>query len=411
MKKLMFAALMMLGTSAAFAGDSEALKAVLAAKDFNQASQLLKQNLGSMANAQEKAKAYDYVTKLALKTFDAQNAIEAQNVQAKMLKQKTTPYDTIAFYQSAYDAMVNGLECVKYDAQPNEKGKVKPKFTEALTPSLTNTRMQLVNAGNYYAQRNDQDNVLKYWGMFLDTDDNPLFAKAKEGEKQYLGQVAYYTALYANQAKLYDKAEKYADIAMQDTAMRKQAETFKYSMAQMNLKSNADSVAFAKKMQASYEADPNNETVLGILCNMYSGLNMTSELNALLDKAIATDPNNFTAWAMKGQMLVNKLSKEQNPNWDECINDFKKAVAIKNDNSVVLTYLGFAINAKASAINGNVVEQKQLYTESMGFLEQAKTIDPNRAQSNWAYPLYQCYYTLYGADDSRTKELEGMLKK
>lgn len=411
MKKLMFAALMMLGTSAAFAGDSEALRAVLAAKDFNQASQLLKQNLGSMANAQEKAKAYDYVTKLALKTFDAQNAIEAQNVQAKMLKQKTTPYDTIAFYQSAYDATVNGLECVKYDAQPNEKGKVKPKFTDALTPSLTNARMQLVNAGNYYAQRNDQDNVLKYWGMFLDTDDNPLFAKAKEGEKQYLGQVAYYTALYANQAKLYDKAEKYADIAMQDTAMRKQAETFKYSMAQMNLKSNADSVAFAKKMQASYEADPNNETVLGILCNMYSGLNMTSELNALLDKAIATDPNNFTAWAMKGQMLVNKLSKEQNPNWDECINDFKKAVAIKNDNSVVLTYLGFAINAKASAINGNVVEQKQLYTESMGFLEQAKTIDPNRAQSNWAYPLYQCYYTLYGADDSRTKELEGMLKK
>ena len=411
MKKLMFAALMMLGTSAAFAGDSEALKTVLAAKDFNQASQLLKQNLGSMANAQEKAKAYDYVTKLALKTFDAQNAIEAQNVQAKMLKQKTTPYDTIAYYQSAYDATVNGLECVKYDAQPNEKGKVKPKFTDALTPSLTNARMQLVNAGNYYAQRNDQDNVLKYWGTFLDTDDNPLFAKAKEGEKQYLGQVAYYTALYANQAKLYDKAEKYADIAIQDTAMRKQAETFKYSMAQMNLKSNADSVAFAKKMQASYEADPNNETVLGILCNMYSGLNMTSELNALLDKAIATDPNNFTAWAMKGQMLVNKLSKEQNPNWDECINDFKKAVAIKNDNSVVLTYLGFAINAKASAINGNVVEQKQLYTESMGFLEQAKTIDPNRAQSNWAYPLYQCYYTLYGADDSRTKELEGMLKK
>ena len=411
MKKLMIAALMMLGTSAAFAGDSEALKAVLAAKDFNQASQLLKQNLGSMANAQEKAKAYDYVTKLALKIFDAQNAIEAQNVQAKMLKQKITPYDTIAYYQSAYDAALNGLECVKYDAQPNEKGKVKPKFTEALTPSLTNTRMQLVNAGNYYAQRNDQDNVLKYWGMFLDTDDNPLFAKAKEGEKQYLGQVAYYTALYANQAKLYDKAEKYADIAMQDPAMRKQAETFKYSMAQMNLKSNADSVAFAKKMRASYEADPNNETVFGILCNMYSGLNMTSELNALLDKAIAADPNNFTAWAMKGQTLVNKLSKEQNPNWDECINDFKKAVAIKNDNSVVLTYLGFAINAKASAINGNVVEQKKLYTESMGFLEQAKTIDPNRAQSNWAYPLYQCYYTLYGADDSRTKELEGMLKK
>ena len=238
-----------------------------------------------------------------------------------------------------------------------------------------------------------------------------MFAKTHDSEKQYLGQVAYYTALYANQAKQYDRAEKYADIAMQDTAMRKQAETFKYAMAQMNLKTHADSLAFANKMKATYDADPTNETVFGLLCNMYSGMGMDTELNAVLDKAIATNPNNFTAWAMKGQNLVNKESKKQNPNYDECINDFKKAIAIKADNSVVLTYLGFALNAKASAINGNVAAQKQLYTESMGYLEKAKEVDPNRQQSNWAYPLYQCYYTLYGANDSRTKELEGMLKK
>lgn len=411
MKKLMIAALMMLGTSAAFAGDSEPLKAVLAAKDFAQASQLLKQNLGQMANAAEKAKAYDHVTKLALKTFDAQNAIEAQNIQAKMLKQKTTPYDTLAFYQAAYDATVNAVECAKYDAQPNEKGKVKPKYTDALSTTAGNARLQLVTAGNYYAQRNDQENILKYWGTFLDTDSNPMFAKNHDSEKQYLGQVAYYTALYANQAKQYDRAERYADIAMQDTAMRKQAETFKYAMAQNNLKTHADSLAFAQKMKAAYDAAPNNETVFGILCNMYNGLGMNAELNAVLDKAIATNPNNFTAWAMKGQNAVNKESKSQNPNWDECINDFKKALAIKEDNSVVLTYLAFALNAKASAINGNPAEKKQLYTESMGYLEKAKQVDPNRQQSNWAYPLYQCYYTLYGANDSRTKELEGLLKK
>ena len=139
----MIAALMMLGTSAAFAGDSEPLKAVLAAKDFTQASQLLKQNLNQMANAQEKAKAYNHVTSLALKTFDAQNAIEAQNIQAKMLKQKTTPYDTLAFYQAAYDATVNAVECAKYDAQPNEKGKVKPKYTDALATTAGNARLQL----------------------------------------------------------------------------------------------------------------------------------------------------------------------------------------------------------------------------------------------------------------------------
>ena len=253
MKKIMLAALMMLGTSAAFAGDSEPLKAVLGAKDYEQAVQLLNQNLNQMANASEKAKAYDHVTKLALNTFDKQNAIQTANIQAQITKSKEQPLDTVAFYESAYNALVNGMECVKYDAEPNEKGKVKPKFTDGLKSQLANARLTLVNAGNYYAQKSNQEGVLKYWGAFLDTDNNPLFASTKEGEKQYLGQVAYYTALYAGQAKQYDKAEKYADIAMADTAMRKQAESFKYAVARMNLKTTADSLAFTNKLRAAFE--------------------------------------------------------------------------------------------------------------------------------------------------------------
>lgn len=409
MKKLMIAAMMMLGTSAAFAGDSEPLKAVLGAKDYAQGVELLKSNLGQMANASEKAKAYDHVTRLALKAFDAQNAIEAANIQARLTKQKETPYDTLAYYEAAYHATINAVECEKFDAEPNEKGKVKPKFTSGLKAPVSNARLQLVTAGNYAAQKNDQDGVLKYWGTFLDTDDDPMFADGKANEKQYIGQVAYYTALYANQAKQYDKAEKYADIAMQDSAMHEQAETLKYAMAQMGLKTKADSLAFAEKMKAAYAAEPQNETVFGLMCNMYSGLNMTAELNDAIDKALAANPNNFTAWAMKGQNLVNKNSKEQNANWDECIDAFKKASSIKSDNSIVLTYLGFAINAKAAGLN-DANQQKQLYTESMGYLEKAKDVDPNRQQSNWAYPLYQCYYVVYGADDARTKELESLLK-
>ena len=205
MKKLMIAAALVLGTSAAFAADSEPLKAIISAKTYAEAVQLLNQNLGQLANSAEKAKAYNHVTKLALEKYDKENLIQTNNVQAQLTKQKEAAYDTLGFYEAAYNATVNGLECIKYDAEPNEKGKVKPKYTSDLTPLLTNARLQLVTAGNYYAQRNDQDNVLKYWGTFLDTDDNPVFAKGKESEKQFIGQVAYYSALYANQAQNYVK--------------------------------------------------------------------------------------------------------------------------------------------------------------------------------------------------------------
>ena len=411
MKKMMIAAMLVLGASAAFAGDSDVLKAITKEKDYAKAVELVKSSLGQLANSGEKAKAYEHLTRLALQKFDKENAIQVANMQAQITKQKVEPYDTLGFYQAAYDATQNALECFKYDAEPNEKGKVKPRFTSALTPLIANARMQLVTAGNYYAQLNDQDNVLKYWGSFLDSDNLPYFQSTKEQEKQFLGQVAYYTAQYANQAKKYDLAEKYADIATQDTAVAKQAQAFKLAMAQRNLKTKADSVAYVQKLAAMYEKEPDNEMIFGQLSNFYSLMGMTKEFDALVEAKIAKNPNDFTAWALKGQALMNRNSTASNPDWKGCVEAFKKAVSIDQTNPVVYTYLGFSMNAMASAINGDRAQQLALYKESMGYLDKAKELDPNREKANWAYPLYQCYYSVYGANDPKTKELEGMLKQ
>ena len=408
---MMIAAMLVLGASAAFAGDSDVLKAITKEKDYAKAVELVKSSLGQLANSGEKAKAYEHLTRLALQKFDKENAIQAANMQAQITKQKVEPYDTLGFYQAAYDATQNALECFKYDAEPNEKGKVKPRYTEALTPLIANARMQLVTAGNYYAQLNDQDNVLKYWGSFLDSDNLPYFKSTKEQEKQFLGQVAYYTAQYANQAKKYDLAEKYADIATQDTSVAKQAQAFKLAMAQRNLKTKADSVAYVQKLAAMYEKEPDNEMIFGQLSNFYSLMGMTKEFDALVEAKIAKNPNDFTAWALKGQALMNRNSTATNPDWKGCVEAFKKALSIDQTNPVVYTYLGFSMNAMASAINGDRAQQIALYKESMGYLDKAKELDPNREKANWAYPLYQCYYSVYGANDPKTKELEAMLKK
>lgn len=406
----MIAALMMLSTSAAFAGDSEPLKAILKAKTYPEAEQLLKTNLGQLANSEEKAKAYNHLTKLALEKFDKENAIQAANMAAVVAKQPETPYDTLGFYEAAYNATMNGLECMKYDAEPNAKGAVKPKYTENLKMLIANTRMQLVTAGNHYAGLGDQDGVLKYWGTFLDSDDNPIFAASKAQEAQFIGQVAYYSAQFANQAKQYERAEKYADIAMKDEAMREKAQTFKYAMAQRNLKTHEDSVKYVNTIKELYQREPDNEMAFGTLCNMYNELNMNAELKVLIDDKLAKDPNNHTAWALKGQSLMNQNTTADNPNWDECIEAFKKAIEIDGTNPVILTYLGYSINSKAAQVNGDRAAQKALYKEAMGYLERAKEIDPNRERANWAYPLYQCYYLVYAASDPRTLEMEKLLK-
>ena len=55
MKKLIVAAMLVLGATSAFAGDSDALKAVMKAKTYAEAEALVKQNLGQFANDAEKA--------------------------------------------------------------------------------------------------------------------------------------------------------------------------------------------------------------------------------------------------------------------------------------------------------------------------------------------------------------------
>jgi tetratricopeptide (TPR) repeat protein len=301
--------------------------------------------------------------------------------------------------------LLNAIECDKYDNMPDAKGKVKPKFHEANMTRVGNARIQLVNAGQREAQLVSDEGVLKYWGTFLDTEDCEfLKGYDKTGEAGFLGQVAYFTALYANQNKQVDRALKYIDIAMKDPEQAKEAQAQKFAIGQANLKTKEDTVKFINELKEFYAANPDNEAAFGTLCNLYSGQNDNEAVKTLVNEKISRDPNNHTAWALKGQFEMNAQD------YDNAIESFKKACEIDDTNPVVLTYLGFCMNSKAAAIEGDIPAQKALYKESMRYLERAKDIDPDRMKANWAYPLYQCYYINYSANDPRTKELEEILK-
>ena len=405
MKKIMFAVLMMFATSTAFAGDSDALKGILKSKNYAEAASLLKSALGQLADNAEKAKAYNHLVNLAMEKFDKEGTAQLTGQTMLQTGKAAEPFDTVGYYEAAYNALLDAIECDKYDNMPNAKGKVAPKFHDANLTRVGNARIQLVNAGQREAQLGNEQGVLKYWGTFLDTEDcNFLKAFDKSGEAGFLGQVAYFTALYANQNKMVDRALKYLDIAMQDPEQAKEAQAQKFAIGQANLKTKDDTVKFINDLKEFYAANPDNEAAFGTLCNLYSGQGDNDAVKALVKEKIARDPNNHTDWALKGQFEMNALD------YDDAIESFKKACEIDDTNPIVLTYLGYCMNSKAAGIEGDIPAQKALYKESMRYLERAKDIDPDRMKANWAYPLYQCYYINYSANDPRTKEMEEMLK-
>ena len=398
MKKLIVAAMLVLGATSAFAGDSDALKAVMKAKTYAEAEALLKLNLGQFANDAEKAKAYNKLVDLGMKDFNDQQSIQ----QTNQLMKKNDPVDENVMNEGAYNALMNAIECYKYDQLPNAKGKVAPKFNGNAT-RVWGARQQLVNAGQTAAQNNKADEVLKYWGAFLDTDSEPLFAavdaKQKEAEKEYIGQVALFAARYAYQAKDAARCEKYCDIAMTSEKEAKDALNLKLYVMKDGLKTKEDSLNYVNKLKDLYAKDPSNEVMLDGLNSMYSALKMEKEQTELLDAAIAKDPKNFVALANKGMMYIQKNDA------NNAIKCLKQALEAKPDNVVVMTYLGACYNSKAGEIQA-VQGRKVVYQEAIKILDKAKELDPEKAQANWGYTRYQAYYGYYGPNAPETKKAE-----
>jgi len=403
MKKLLILAVMAVTANSAFS-QSNAIKTILKAKDYAEVESLLNANVSSLS-AEQKAKAYNKLVDLAMsKVAHEEAAISTNQLKVQMQQGDPDPFDTLGLYKAAYNAMKNALECDKFDNMANDKGKVSPKFRKSNQDRLLRIRQHLINGGQLAAEKGNQKDALDNYAMYVETATSPLFAeKIKEGEPdQWLGEVARVAAVYSYQAKDYANADKYCDVALSDTASHKEALGLKMYIMQGDLKSHEDSLACLKKMEEFY-AKENDEQVFNSLVNMYASLGMDEKQLEFIKSRLAVDPNSFTVWALKGQNEMNAGK------WDDAIADFKKAIEINNKNPLIYTYLGFTYNSKAGTL-ATESEQKALFIESLKYLEKARELDPNRKEANWSYPLYQCYYNLYGPDDSRTKELEALVK-
>lgn len=395
MKKLFVLAAMVVASSAAFAQD---VKSVLKAKDYAQAQSQLQACLSSLSN-EDKAKAYNKLVELSLQKVNHEVGIIQENQMMQQMGQKGDKVvDNAGLALALKNALVDAAECDKYDNMENAKGKVSPKFHKKNQAALWPLRINLVTAGQDALNAEDNKTAFDCFSSYVESGMSALFTdfdKTKSPD-QYLGEVARVAGVLAYQDKKLDLANKYIDVALEDTASYKEALNIKMALMQQNLKTHEDSLRCLDSFEKLYSKDSNNETIFTNLATLYGQLGMKEKQAQVLDARLATNPNDFMALAVKGQAKMNE------GNWDEALASLKKANTIKSD-ALVLTWLAFCNNNKAEATQ-NAAEKKALYTESQNYLEKARDIDPNQERANWRYMLYNTYYNLYGENDARTKE-------
>ena len=393
-------AVMMVASATAFAGDSDALKAILKAKTYAEAETLVKSSLGSLANDAEKAKAYNKLVDLAMDQFNAQSTIMTENQVAKQMNRDEKPVDMNLMNEMAYAAIVAAIECDKYDQLPNEKGKVAPKFAAKNAQRLWGApRNTMVNAGQDALTAKNNALARKYWQLFAESDAAPMFKECdREQQKPFFGQVARFASIFAYQDKDMAKALELADIAMKDPQEYENALNLKLEILGDGLKTRDDSVKYAGNLKAIY-AEHKVDGVMEKLYNTLLGLGQVDEANKILDEALAANPNNFVALADKGLALLqaNKAA--------EAIPFLKKAFEVKPDNAIIATYAGTGYSVQAQETE-DPAKKKELYKQAIELFDKAKELDPDMLQAKWGYNRYNAYYNYYGEDAPETKQAE-----
>lgn len=417
MKKLMTIAFAALFATYASAQNPAALKQIKKAKTYAEAQSLIKTNEASMTAA-ENAQAYAKLVDISYKSVsEAHATITTSQAMEQMGQASKEKVDMNAFYNDLYVTLQDALVCDKYDAQPNEKGKVDPKFRSKNAGRLNPLRVNIINGGQDAQQAEDIKKAADYYGMYVTTGVSDLFkdviaAQAKQNPEgigdQYLSEVARVASICSFQAGELKKAITYAEVVMQDPAKEKEGLQLKMYLIEQDVKTHEDSLRCLDQLKEIAQKNPKNNDVFAQLAQWYNNLGYTDQQEKLIEERLASDPNNFTAWAMKGQNAMNAQK------YDDAIASFKKSldctVQEEKQKALIFTYIGFCYNSKAAAAE-TYDTQIAILKESMPYLEKAREIDPERERANWAYPLYQCYYNIYGEDDAKTKEVEALQNK
>ena len=394
MKKIIFTALVAAFATTSFAQD---IVKQMKGQSYSDAVSTLNSALSGLS-AEQKAKGYNQLVEIGYP--DASKAYEAITL-ASMQKNKVE----FSTYTAIVNALNDAVKCDEFDNQPNDKGKVAPKFRKKNADRLANFRSVLINAAN---ETTDPDQKLSLANAYINSSESPLFAEILKNGDQYIGYAQFFAAAAYYNKENWNKAAEYAEKALKFDDVKENAEQYLVSALTKNLKTKADTLAYLKKLN-----DINADKYMAQIASLYNQIGEKELSNKILNDAIAANPNNKMAYAIKGENAMNAK------NWDEAIKNFKKTVEIDPEFVAVWFNLGVCASSKGFDLNEQLSENgrltpendakvKDALKEAMGYYEKVRSLDPNREKvSNWPYQLRMIYNALGETD--KANEITKML--
>ncbi|MDR2691960.1 MAG: tetratricopeptide repeat protein [Dysgonamonadaceae bacterium] len=390
MKQTVFITVFVLFAASIAFGQKKAVKVAAneikgASSNIAEARAIIKDALTNPETA-ETAEAWFVAGSIENKQFDMERTKELLGKQ---------PDEAVMY--AALDAILPCFEkALEYDARPDAKGKVKPKYTKSIRAIMLANRPFYSNAGIYYYNNKNYEKAYGNFKLYGDYRKMDLFKDEKWTTPDSVeNQIRYYAGLSAafipNHQAAIEIFEEIKDGGVNEVDIYR-ALAGEYMQLE-------DSAGFEKTINEGFKKFPTEDYFLLNLINQSISKGKSGEAIAYLDAAIAKDPENAQLYDVLGQIY------EGEKNNDEAIKYMKKAIELKPDSVDFLSHLGrvyfnmgFEKRNEADQIKEparyKIENQKAMdyFKEAMPYFERAVAIDS--ANKGVVLALSQIYYTL-----------------
>ena len=331
-------------------------------------------------------------------------AIDAENRK----RAEGAPCNEAQMYNYTYELGHELANCEKYDNVPDEKGKLKPKYTEFIKMTYAQEFAQFYNAGAYFYGNEDYAKSYDLFKMFIDASDKLYKAGMMPQDTINVPVAAYNMALSGMQLGDYEKVLSHIDLAMANKQMAPSAFRYK-TVAHLEL---GDTATWLDDCMEGAKLYPDDAYFYQSLIQYYDNRNESDKLNALADELIASDPSNPFFVYLKGYIA------HQQQDTDTAIEWYEKTLEVDPNyesalNNLSRCYLFKAQEYAAAQSSTKVTDKKKIakdkevlngyYKQALPLLEKLRELQPDKYEM-WLANLTNCYYNLNMT--AKLKELE-----
>lgn len=393
MKRVLLTVALCVAASASFAQKKVVNEAQSIAKgsnaDFGEARTLIK---GALENPETKDDA---------KTWYVAGFIEDQQFNAERAKQilGQQPNEPV-MYEALYGILPYFQKAYELDQLPNEKGKVKPKYTKDIKSILSANHVYLFNGGAYYFDKQEYKKAYDFFNQYVEISELPMFAGTQTAEKDSTFMtVQFYAATAASLAK--DSRLAIAALERAKNTPYRQYDVYQYLCYEYGEARTAqDSVMLEKTFEEGMQVFPDSAFFLNNLINTYIYSNRNEKALEMLNVAIQKNPNDANLYNVMGRVYETglkdyanaeknfQIALEKDPNLTDALSNIGRIYYNQGVNKL----------SEANMINDSKKYQeelgmaKDLFKKALPYYKKAHEAEPEKMDNMIA--LRGIYYNL-----------------